>query len=710
MKPMVYDVETSISKTRIHKPGWKNLDTDIYTVISGANPDSVTIEHKENGFNRDIGGLFDECDTIVGANLHFDLGYIFNTDSFRGFLERGGTIYDVSEAEYILSGQRHKYPSLAELQLIYLGQKEKKDRISYLYSKGIGADIIISKRDKCPRLWKLYEQYCYDDGITTLQIFKKQWERAKKEGCLPLIKMRMKALLAVISMECEGMHLDVAQCEERLKEYRLKALKHLENATKLVEHLWDERLGALNINSPKQKSAILFGGEFKIKEKEPVGFYKNGNPKFKTVEKTIEIKGFELDKSSFKVGKSGLVSTDNSTVIKLHKTVKDPVIKEYLEEQVKAMNTHKMCSTYLEPFLKYSIDGKLYPNYNTTGTQTGRLSAEAPSLQNVPSSGPLLKDIQGLLVAPEGWICLSLDYSQLEPFVTAMLTKDHNLTQDLLTGVCLHCRALSWVPSMSEGKTYEEIYKLAKIDEDPKWVLKRKKAKGVNFKRAYGGGARSLAESEDIPIEDVQAIFDAQDTEYAQVKEYIDNLYNKLTETQQISRKMHYSKSNQRGRMFRDGLELLPIFDINSSIYYNPETFRYFSQFTTIFGHKFSFEETGNEGLYGFKRGYSTTETKNYWVQGSAGDIVCMSLAKCMNYTLKNYSEVRMVRQIHDEIGFYVKNNDNLKLHIGNISAIMIGVKSMCKEFLNVEVPFDFQVGISIGKNFGELEVYKLEN
>lgn len=525
---------------------------------------------------------------------------------------------------------------------------------------------------------------------------------------LNYIRARQKALLGIIMMQNTGINIDVVNCEKTLREFRLIALEKLEAATKCVQHLWDERLPTFNINSPKHKSAILFGGIFKIKKKIEDGLYKNGNPKYKTIEEDIYVRGFQLDKNLTSASKiEGRFVTDTHTINNIYKKCDDSVAIEYCKLQKEAMQYNKMASTYLEPFIKFSIGEILFPNYNTTTTETGRLSSSGPNMQNIPASGPMLASIQGQLIAPKGWVAVDIDYSQLEPFCTALLTGDRALANDLLTGVCLHCRAVSWIPRMAEGKTYEEIYNLAVTYKDPEWVLKRKKAKAINFKRAYGGGAKGLAEAEDLDIADVQAVFDSQDLEYPDVKAFNDRLYHSLKERQQVSKAIHFAAKDRHGRQFEYGLELLPIFrEKGASAEYIKGEYRHFGIYKSRFGSIFTFEEYGQYDRYGrLQRRYSTTETKNYQIQGTAGLVVDLALAECLDYVLQNEEEVKMVRQIHDSLGFYIKDNERKSLHISNLCTIMKNIRHLFKKYLNIEVPFDFRVEAKVGKTFAEMEV-----
>lgn len=291
MKPMVLDLETSISKGP-HGPDFRDPSIDFYTVIYGNTPDNVVVEHCKDGFGRklpaNMSSMLTTSDIIVGHNLSFDLSYIYYLQEIKDFILRGGIIWDTQVAEYILTAQQHQYASLSDLQEKYLGSKKKVEKISKLYAIGVGANRIIKAKNKCHRLFKQYEEYCHLDGRTTLQIFKQQFIKAKRENILAVIRLYQDYLLSLINMTCSGIELDMNKCEKTLADFNLKHIEYLEKAQNLIKPYWNnDRLPKFNINSPDHKSAILFGGEIKNVLRTKVGKYKNGNDKYSNVEHKI---------------------------------------------------------------------------------------------------------------------------------------------------------------------------------------------------------------------------------------------------------------------------------------------------------------------------------------------------------------------------------------------------------------------------------------
>jgi Autographiviridae DNA polymerase len=708
-KFMVLDLETSISKGP-HGPAAKDPTNDFYTIIAGTCPEYVSVFHWAKGMKRTLPPAYrkmlDKTDVLILHNAPFDLSYIWHNEAFQDFLIRGGQVWDTQIAEYLLSGQRHSFASLGELQEIYLGQKTKDSRIGLLYKKGIGADKILAAKDRCPRLFKIYDAYSKADGVTTMQVFQKQYAKAKQLGMINVIKLYNMYMLTLTNVMNTGITVDLEKCEKTLREFKLKSLTYLEEATNLISSMWDKRLGTFNVNSPKDKSAILFGGDYIIKKRVEDGLFKNGNPKFKTIEEEVHINGFGLPIGLSTSGaKAGQYATGADIIEKIYQNSKNEQAKEYCRLQKLAMTYNKMCSTYLEPFLELSIDGKLYPNYNNTMTITSRLSSSKPNLQNIPSKGDMLLPIQGQLVAPEGWVCVSADYSQLEIYVSAYLANDPQLTKDLLDGVDFHVKRLSYAEDMS----YSDVFKLCKIDRLPEWESKRTSAKTISYQKAYGASPKSLSKTTGIDETIIKKIFELEDIEYPFVADFNKKVLEQVNSSKELSQAKHLPKmkkgGGKEGKRFICGLELLPIIN-GDEVRYDADEYRHVGYYTAVTGKRYSFEEIGRIDFKGnLKRGFSTTQTKNYHVQGTASDVQAASSAALLPLLLKNKDKVRMVNEIHDSKWFIVKA-EYLEKVLPIIKRVMEDVPGNFKKYLNVDMPFKIPVDFEVGKSFAETESY----
>lgn len=610
-------------------------------------------------------------------------------------------------AEYLLTGQQHAFSSLAELQLKYLNEVEKPSRISALYKKGVGADKIVAARDRCKRMFALYEYYCHTDGSTPLKIYELQKVRAEKEGMMPIIELYNDYLLALINMEVTGIQVDIKRCEKTLQEFNLKHLEYLEMAQNVVKEFWtDPRLPEFNINSPDHKSAILFGGDIKIVERECIGQYKNGKDKYKNVEKLVHISGFRVPASISSASKKlGLYCTDDGTMQKIAAKTTNPKLKQYCEYQKQSMMYKKAAKTYCQAFIDRSVGGVLHPNFNNTLTATGRLSSSNPNLQNVSKRNQFGKDLHSLFVAPPGWKCVQIDFAQLEIWVLAMLSGDKLLTQHLLDGTDLHVVRLGYY---NEDKTYDELYKLCKIDGDEYWNKQRTYAKTVSYQMAYGAMPKKVAESTGLDIGIVEKIFEKEKETYADAANFGVSVREGLEHNMHLSLASNIPASQKRGKdgaRISNGIELLPIFDKSEEIVYNEQYKRKVGYYVSPTGKKYHFLNSGRSFHGNVSESFSFTQPKNFPMQGTASDVQACSTTALLKALLGKGDRIKMINEIHDSKWLYVRE-DVLKPCLKWLKDTIEDVPKIFKERFGLDVPFKFPVDIEIGGDFGHMEKY----
>ncbi len=140
----------------------------------------------------------------------------------------------------------------------------------------------------------------------------------------------------------------------------------------------------------------------------------------------------------------------------------------------------KLDSTYATGLLQHiRDDGRIHPSINLDGAGTGRPSCSEPNLQTLPrdkdsEEGKMVRDC---FVAPAGHVLVSMDYSQIELRVAAMLSGDPVMTRLFEEGRDFH------------QATAEQVFG---SDSGP---VERTKAKAVNFGLLYGQGDHALSRS-----------------------------------------------------------------------------------------------------------------------------------------------------------------------------------------------------------------------
>jgi len=140
-----------------------------------------------------------------------------------------------------------------------------------------------------------------------------------------------------------------------------------------------------------------------------------------------------------------------------------PIIPIYLRYK----HFGKLKGTYVNALLRDVVDGRIYCNFNQTGTDTGRLSSSGPNLQNIPARTEEGKKIRRAFIAPPGTTLVKADADQLELKKMAIRSKDPHMLQAFKEGRDIHLetaiRALGSASKRREGKT-------------------------LNFQVQYGGG------------------------------------------------------------------------------------------------------------------------------------------------------------------------------------------------------------------------------
>lgn len=714
----------TVRKESLHGASWKDPKNDIYSIIYGGHPDKINMLHSKKGFKRKlpfrVGKALLKSHTMIGTNLKFDLGYIWHDKYFQKWLKNGGKIWDCQIAAYLLGGQRWQYPSLGEMQAVILGRKTKLDSITKLFKRMIGANEIIARRNERKFWFKAYQHYGNEDGRSPMLIMQKQYKEAKAKGMLSIIELYNQYLLALTMMEVNGIPVDIPAVEKLYQEFSLEVVKYLEKATAIVKQFWtDPDLPALNINSPAQSSLLLFGGDIKVKRKVATGTFiksgKNkGKEKIKTVEELVHINGFGLNGETFsrETATKGRYSTDKGVIENIYDRCKDENVIEYCKNLKLSATYKQKISTYLNAMLFKSVDGIIRANYNNTETRTSRLSASSPNLQNIPAHGEFGASIPALLIAPKGWTCCSIDFSQLEVLCQAMLSRDWNLCRDIREGVDFHVKRLCYV---EPEYTYEQICQLAKVLKEGDWPEKRSKAKVISFQKAYGAAPESLAKITELPLELVKQIFEKEDIEYPQVKEFDDKLAKEVQQSAILSRKYHYAAKSVRGkdskgvpRKFSGNVELLPIRERDRKTYtFVANEYRHVGFYVSPTGKRYSFLEYGSRKKDGeIFRYYKPTQMKNYAMQGSAGDIQAITTVAMFDLLLKHPDKVKLVNEIHDSKWFLIKN-EYLSRIVPKLCGIMKSTTQLLQKRFDIKIDFDFDVEAKCGPNFADMEVYK---
>ncbi|CAB4131037.1 DNA-directed DNA polymerase, family A, palm domain containing protein [uncultured Caudovirales phage] len=315
-----------------------------------------------------------DCDLVVGFNFKFDLAWFLKckVDQLRD-----KHIWDVQIAEFILSHQTNRFPSLNETCERY-GLETKLDVVKTEYwDKGINTDAIP---------WEILEEYATRDAELTLACYHAQ-RKLMTPAQVKLCFLMCQDMKILQEMEANGIPFDEQLCEQRAMEVddKISTLKG-----KLSAIYPDV---PINFASNDHLSAFLYGGVVKQDDKEHVGFFKSGakagQPKYKNIVIEHALPRLYEPLKGSAMAKLGNFATDEGTLRKLRGN------KNVVNMILDLSKLEKLNGTYYKGLVKLREEmnweqGMLHGNFNQTTAQTGRLSSSKPNLQNFASE---LQDI-----------------------------------------------------------------------------------------------------------------------------------------------------------------------------------------------------------------------------------------------------------------------------------------------------------------------------
>lgn len=397
-------------------PNGELLRTEMPLLKSGETRQAKGLPLRESDYSKDkkkmikhfgpppkqlyVGEVFQELRKLmfgpamkIGHNLKFDLKSVAK---YIGNETPAPRYFDTMIASWLIDSDR-----LGRLDLATCLKRE----LGVDMEKGVGAKVEYHTFDEVAK-------YAALDAYWTYRLADKLIPQLEEDGLGRLMLLEMDVLGVVSDMELTGAPIDT------------RALQGLHDS--LSADLEDARAKIFkiagrpfNMNSNAEKQAILFSPK------------KDGGrglrPKVKTTTGAPSVSAEALEKHQ---GKDPLIDAmlEYADLNKLMSTYVIP----YLGGEVERTTGGKSKMVQKETLL---VKGRIHAQFNQHGTVTGRFSSTNPNLQNVPNAhtahGKALRD---LFCAPEGYVLVCADYSQIEPRVIASLTKDPILTNAYING------------------------------------------------------------------------------------------------------------------------------------------------------------------------------------------------------------------------------------------------------------------------------------
>ncbi|KFX62589.1 DNA polymerase I [Burkholderia sp. K24] len=250
----------------------------------------------------------------------------------------------------------------------------------------------------------------------------------------------------------------------------------------------------------------------------------------------------------------------------------------------------KLKSTYTDklPRMVNATTGRVHTNYAQAVAVTGRLASNDPNLQNIPVRTAEGRRIREAFIAPPGHKLVSADYSQIELRIMAHISGDESLLRAFSQGEDIH-RA-----------TAAEIFSVTPLEVSSD---QRRVAKVINFGLIYGMSAFGLAANLGITRDAAKLYIDRYFARYPGVARYMD-------ETRLSAKSKGYVE--------------------------------------TAFGRRLWLPEIN--GGNGPRRQAAERAAINAPMQGTAADLIKLSMIAVQNWIETSKVGTRMIMQVHDEL------------------------------------------------------------
>lgn len=318
--------------------------------------------------------LLERTPLLVLFNAKFDLAWLRRTGVISDFGSIPRT-YDCQLAEFILSDQRSRYPSLEEAAVKYgLGHKFDVIKEEY-WKKGINTDAVP---------WEeVLKPYAIQDALLTYQVYQAQQDQWASPLQRRLFSVQCQDIPILQEMEWNGLLWDAEGAMKRQVELEKEQANLLEDLSAVYPGV------PIKFNSTDQLSAFLYGGVVKEEIVEHIGFFKTGERagQPKTRKGILEHSLPQLFKplKGSEMKKEGVFSTSEDTMLKLKGSKQKKII---IEKLLRLAAVEKLLSGYFKGIPKLynemNWEGNiLHGQLNQVVAQTGRLSATKPNQQNM---------------------------------------------------------------------------------------------------------------------------------------------------------------------------------------------------------------------------------------------------------------------------------------------------------------------------------------
>jgi DNA polymerase-1 len=271
----------------------------------------------------------------------------------------------------------------------------------------------------------------------------------------------------------------------------------------------------------------------------------------------------------------------------------------------------KLKGTYTDKLAQLALPrtGRVHTHYAQAVAVTGRLSSNDPNLQNIPIRTPEGRRVREAFVAGPGNVIASADYSQIELRIMAHISGDTALLRAFTDGLDVHRATAAEVFGVAVEQVTGEQRRYAKV---------------INFGLIYGMSAYGLARNLGIDNTAAKNYIQRYFERYPGVKDYMDR-------TRDEAKAKGYVQ--------------------------------------TVFGRRLYLPEIGSPN--GQRRAGAERAAINAPMQGTAADLIKLSMVQVQKVLDDTARGTRMIMQVHDELVFEVPEAevDWLKVEIPRLMA-----------------------------------------
>lgn len=188
-----------------------------------------------------------------------------------------------------------------------------------------------------------------------------------------------------------------------------------------------------------------------------------------------------------------------------------------------------MLSSFIEPLQKLADDESRVHCSMNLNTETGRLSARRPNLQNQPALEKDKYKIRAAFTCEPGNTLLVADYGQLELRLLAHITDCTSMIEAFASGGCFHSRTAVGMfdhvkAAVDRGDVllewdYGKGAPPAPLVKDV-YGAERRKAKTLNFSIAYGKTAHGLSKDWGVSVPEAEELLQAWYADRPEVRDW----------------------------------------------------------------------------------------------------------------------------------------------------------------------------------------------